>query len=179
MHNLSSLTLSFWKPNWDRQSANWFDVPRMWCTEKLYRNVCIRILCSCSVAWFKLFNRIASNSFWSVSNMKCLAYRKWWNFSKANATAKDSNSIATFPFCASMRAVLAKYTGFPCCNRHAPSPLMLASICRIVSLLGLYYTRIDTLTISCFITLKASQCSNPIEWNFFFEQLSDWFWQFR
>ena len=58
------------------------------------------------------------------------------DFSMAHATTKDSNSIATYPFWASMRALLVKYTGLPCCSRHAPSPLMLASVCKIVSLLG-------------------------------------------
>ena len=45
--------------------------------------------------------------------------------------------MATYHFWISVRALLGKYAGLPCCSRHAPSPLMLASVCRTVSLLGL------------------------------------------
>ena len=39
---------------------------------------------------------------------KIAANKMWWNFSIAEATACDSISIATYPFCVSVRALLAK-----------------------------------------------------------------------
>ena len=126
--SFGNLILSIWMPSLDKQSAYWFVGPRMWCTIKWYGNVHIRIFCNHGVAWFKLLDRIASKGFWSVFRMKWVPYRKWWNFSMAHTTAKDSNLITTYPFWVSVRALMAKYTGLPCCIRNAPNPLML-SVC--------------------------------------------------
>ena len=122
-YSFVNLMLSFWFPSLNMQSANWLDQ--------------MRILCNHSVAWLKLFESIASSSFWSISKMRLVPYMKWWNFSMAHTTYKDSSLIATYPFLVSVRALLAKYTGLPFCSRHTPSPLMLASVCRTISLLGL------------------------------------------
>ena len=86
---------SFWTPNLDRQSATWFVSPGMYLILKLYGNVLMRILWSHGVAWFKLFDSIASKGFWSVSSVNSFPYKKWWNFSIAHTTANDSSSIAT------------------------------------------------------------------------------------
>ena len=67
---------------------------------KWYGKVLIKILCNLGPLWLILLDTIASRSFWSVSNMKWLAYRIWWNFSIAQATASDSNSIAMYLHCA-------------------------------------------------------------------------------
>ena len=93
--NLGKDMESFWTPNLDRQSAIWLVGPGIYLILKLYGNVLIRILWSLGVAWFKLLESIASKGFWSVSRVNWFPYRKWWNFSIAQVTAKDSNSIAT------------------------------------------------------------------------------------
>ena len=135
-YSFGNLMLSFWFPSLHRQSANWLLGPGMWHTVKWYGNVHMRILCNCSVARFKLFESIASSSFWSVSRMKWVPYMKWWKFSMAHTTTRYSSSITMYPFWVSVRALLAKYTGLPFCSRHAPSPLMLMSVYRTISLLG-------------------------------------------
>ena len=137
MCSLGSLMESFWSPKWDKQSASWFVVPGIYLTVNMYGNVLIRILCNLGVAWLRLLDKIASRGFWSISRIKWLAYKKWWNFSIAQATARDSISIATYPCWVSVRALLAKYKGFWSCNKHAPSPFTLASVCSTVSFLGL------------------------------------------
>ena len=48
----------------------------MYQTVKSYGKVCIRSHFSCGVASVKLFARIVSNGIWSVSRVKCDAYRK-------------------------------------------------------------------------------------------------------
>ena len=136
MYSFSNLMLSFWFPSLDRQSATWLIEPGIWCTVKWYGNVCMRILCNHGVAWFKLFESIASSGFWSISGMKWMPYMKWWIFFMAHTTGRDSSLIATYPFGTSVRALLAKYTGLPFCSRHVPSSLMMASVYRTISLLG-------------------------------------------
>ena len=128
---------SFWNPSLDRQSATWLVWPRMYLNLKWYGNVLIKILCSLGVAWFWLFESITSRGFWSVSSINSFPYRKWWNFSITYATANGSSSITTYPFCVSVNALLAKYTGFSFWRRHAPKPLQLALVCSIVGLIGL------------------------------------------
>ena len=103
---------------------------------KSYANVFISILCNRGVAAFKLFAKIVSNGFWSVSSTNLMAYRKWWNFSIAHETANASNSIAMYPFWESVSALLPKYTGCSHCSRQAPSPFALASVCSTVGFLG-------------------------------------------
>ena len=125
--SLGNLILSFWYPNLDRQSANWFLGPGIYLTVKLYGKVLIRMHWSLGVAWLRLLDRIASSGFWSVSSIKWHPYKKWWNFSTAQVTVRNSISIATYPLCVSVRALLAKYMGFSFCTRQAPRPF--ACIC--------------------------------------------------
>ena len=63
---------------------------------------------NCSVASVKLFTRMVSNGFWSVSRVKCEVYRKWWNFSIALATAKALSYMATYLLSALCSDLLAK-----------------------------------------------------------------------
>ena len=49
----------------------------------------------------------------------------------------NSNSIATYPFCTSVRALLAKYTNFSSWSKHAPRLFILASVCNTVYFIGL------------------------------------------
>ena len=60
-----------------------------------------------------------------------------------------------------MRSLLVKYTGFPTCSKHALSPLMLASVWRIVCFLGLQYANIGAAAILFFTILNASWYSEP------------------
>ena len=135
--SFGSLIVSSWSPNLDRQSASRFFGPGMYLTVKLYGKVLIKMHCSCRVAWLRLLESIASSGFWSVLSMKWHPYRKWWNFSIAQATVRDSISMAMYPLCVSVRALLAKYIGFSSCNRQAPRPLVLPSVCSTVSFQGL------------------------------------------
>ena len=106
--SFGSLMASCWLPNCDKQSVSRFLVPGMYLTVKLYGRVLIRRHCILGVTWLRLLDSIASRGFWSVSNMKWHLYRKWWNFSTAHVTVSDSISIATYPLCISVRALLAK-----------------------------------------------------------------------
>ena len=133
-----NLIVSFWSPNLDRQSASRFLGPGIYLTVKLYGKVLIKMHYSLGVAWLRLLDRIASSSFWSVSSIKWQPYKKWWNFSTAQATARDLISIATYPLCVSVTALLVKYMGFSSCSRQAPRPFVLVSVCRIVSFQGLW-----------------------------------------
>ena len=74
-YSLSNLIMSFWYPNLDKQSANWFLGPRIYLTVKLYGKVLIRMHWSLGVVWLRLLDRIASSSFWSVSSMKWCPYK--------------------------------------------------------------------------------------------------------
>ena len=117
--SFGSLIVSFWSPNLDRQSASKFFSPGIYLTVKLYGKVLIKMCYSLRVAWLRLLDKIASSGFWLVLSMKWHPYRKWWNFSTAQATARDLISIAMYPLCVSVRAFLAKYMGFLSCNRQA------------------------------------------------------------
>ena len=86
--------------------------------------------------------------------MNWLAYKKWWNFSITQATANGSSSIAMYPFYASVRALLAKYTGFSSWSKHASNPFMLASVCKTVCFFGLSYASMGALAISFFHLFK-------------------------
>ena len=116
--SFGNLIVSFWSPNLDRLSTSKFLGPGIYLTVKLYGNVLIKMCCSLGVAWLRLLDRIASSGFWSVLSIKWHQYRKWWNFSTAQATARDSIFIATYPLCVSVRALLAKYMGFSSCLQY-------------------------------------------------------------
>ena len=135
--NFDNLIVSFWSPNLDRQSASKYFGPGIYLIVKLCGEVLIKMHCSLGVAWLRLLDRITSSGFWSVSSIKWHPYRKWWNFSTAQATARDLLSIATYPLCVSVRALLAKYMGFSSCSRQTPRPFVLVSVCRTVSFWGL------------------------------------------
>ena len=124
--------MSFWSPYLDKQSTSWFFGPGILHAIKLYGRVMIRMCCSLGVAWLRLLDKIASRGFWLVSSIKWHPYKKWWNFSTAHATARDSISIATHPLWVLVRGLLAKSMGFSC-KKQAPNPFMLASICNMVS----------------------------------------------
>ena len=106
--SFGNLIASSWLPNLDKQSASRFLVPGIYLMVKLYGRVLIKMCCNLGVAWLRLLDSIVSRGFWSVSNMKWNLYRKWWNFSTAHATASDSISMATYPLCISVRALLVK-----------------------------------------------------------------------
>ena len=93
--SLGSLMVSFCPSSRDKQSAKWLVLPGIYFTVKWYANGLMHILCNLGVAWLILLDNMASSGFWYVSSRKWLAYRKWWNFFIAKATARDSNSITT------------------------------------------------------------------------------------
>ena len=93
--SLGSLMASFCPPSQDKQSANWFVLPGIYFTVKWYAKVLFSILYNLGVVWLILLDNMISIGFWSVSSRKWLAYREWWNFSIAQTTERDSNSITT------------------------------------------------------------------------------------
>ena len=74
--SFGSLMVSFSLPSQDKQSASWLVIPGIYLTVTLYANVLISIYCNLGVAWFKLFINVSSSSFWSVSSIKWLVYKK-------------------------------------------------------------------------------------------------------
>ena len=95
---------------------------RQWSNKEMFLSGFFGVL---ELLGLRLFDKIASNGFWSVSSIKWLAYKKWWNFSIAHATAKDSISIDTYPLCAAVSALLAMYTSFHHATSMYPVPLCL------------------------------------------------------
>ena len=93
--SLGSLMISFCPPSQDKQSSTCLVLPGIYFTVKWCANILMSIPCNLGVARLILLDNMTSSGFWSVSSRKWLAYWKWWHFSIAQATTRDSNSIPT------------------------------------------------------------------------------------
>ena len=133
----------------------------MYLTVKWQEKVMISICCNLGVAWFELFDNIASSSFWSVSKIKWQAYRKWWDFIIAQATASDSLSMATYLSGLLQALYLQNNHAFLLVTNKHQDLFVIVSVCNTVCFLGLQYSNMGALEISCFICVKADWCSGP------------------
>ena len=93
----------------------------------------INILCNLGVVCFMLLDSIASSGFWSCFKDKVACIKKMMEF--FHGTMLQPRTPILLPhnlFGLSVSALLVKYTGLSSCNKQVPSPLILASVCKIV-----------------------------------------------
>lgn len=106
------------------------------------------ILCSLGGASFSGFQKIDSNSLWSVSRITLRPYTCVWNFCASYTIANSSHSTFAYIFSEGVNVFQLKATALSSCMITAPRPVLLASTLSTVSLLLLKYPTTGALVMT-------------------------------